>query len=65
MTMVLSAREREIADLYSRGLSARRVAERCGISARTVETHVRHVYEKLGLHGRDELIERHEKASEG
>lgn len=58
-TTDLSPREQEVARLYSKGVSARYVAERLHISPRTVEVHIRHVYEKLGISRRDELIERY------
>lgn len=54
----LSPRERVVAELYSRGFSAKHVASKLFVSSRTVEVHIRHVYEKLGVHSRDELIER-------
>lgn len=54
----LSPRERAVAELYSRGFSAKHVASKLFISTRTVEVHVRHIYEKLGVRSRDELIER-------
>lgn len=52
----LSPREREVADLASTGLSSRSVALRLGVSERTVENHLQHIYAKLGLHSRAELI---------
>lgn len=53
----LSPRELDVARLAARGFSARYIARRYGISDRTVETHVRHVYEKLSLSNRDAFIE--------
>lgn len=55
--MRLSKRESEVYGLASRGFTTRYIAERLWLSPRTVETHVRHIYEKLGVHSRDELIE--------
>lgn len=52
---VLSAREREIALLASLGYSSRSIAERFHLSGRTVETHLAHVYGKLGIVDREEL----------
>ncbi|MCA0345504.1 MAG: LuxR C-terminal-related transcriptional regulator [Actinobacteria bacterium] len=46
------ARSRPIQAL---GYSSRYVAERLQLSARTVETHLTHVYTKLGIDGREEL----------
>jgi len=51
----LTAREREIADLAMQGLPNRDIGERLFVSARTVGNHLAHVYEKLGISGRDEL----------
>lgn len=51
----MSAREREVALLASLGYSSRFIAERLFLSVRTVETHLAHVYSKLGLADRDEL----------
>lgn len=55
ITPQLSAREREIALLASLGYSSRWIAEQFHLSARTVETHLRHVFTKLGTANRDEL----------
>jgi DNA-binding CsgD family transcriptional regulator/tetratricopeptide (TPR) repeat protein len=52
----LTPREREIAELASTGASSRSIALRLTLSERTVENHLQHVYAKLGLHGRAELI---------
>lgn len=52
---LLSAREREIALHAALGYSSRWIAERFFLSTRTVETHLRHVFTKLGVTGRDEL----------
>lgn len=51
----LSPREREIALFASLGYSSRFIAERFHLSARTVETHLAHVYAKLGIADRGEL----------
>ena len=44
----LTPREREVAALLSQGMHNRAVAERLGISARTVEVHKARIMEKLG-----------------
>lgn len=49
-------REREILELLGRGLSARRIASRLGISERTVNTHVGHIYRRLGVNNRVDAI---------
>ena len=51
----LTGREREVALFTALGYSSRYVAERLQLSARTVETHLTHVYTKLGIDGREEL----------
>lgn len=51
----LSGREREVAGLAAAGLSDREIAARLTIGERTVETHLAHVYAKLGISGRGQL----------
>ncbi|MCU1457128.1 MAG: transcriptional regulator, LuxR family [Actinomycetia bacterium] len=53
----LTRREREVASLAARGLSSREIADALFVSARTVENHLQHAYEKLGVRGRSELAE--------
>lgn len=47
----LSAREREITQLFAEGLSARDIAERLHVSIKTVGTHREHIMAKLGING--------------
>lgn len=47
----LSAREREITQLFAEGLSAREIAERLHVSVKTVGTHREHIMAKLGING--------------
>jgi DNA-binding NarL/FixJ family response regulator len=54
---LLTRREAEIAALAAAGLSNREIAERVVISVRTAETHLRHVYDKLGVAGRASLAQ--------
>jgi DNA-binding CsgD family transcriptional regulator len=51
----LTSREREVAGLAATGLSSDRIAERLFISMRTVDNHMQHVYQKLGITSRGEL----------
>jgi DNA-binding CsgD family transcriptional regulator len=51
----LTPREREVAALAAAGLSSREIASRLVVSSRTVENHLQHAYQKLGVTGRDEL----------
>ncbi len=52
----LSEREREIMALIGQGYTASAVAEKLVISPYTVNTHIQHIYGKLGIHKRSELI---------
>lgn len=52
----LTKRESEIAQLVSRGLTSRRIAEDLGIGQRTVETHRRNILEKMEVSSVAELI---------
>jgi two-component system, LuxR family, secretion system response regulator SsrB len=47
----LSAREREITQLFAEGLSARDIAGRLHVSVKTVGTHREHIMAKLGING--------------
>ena len=60
MLTELTPRETQVARIIGRGYSDRRAAQVLGLSVRTVEVHVRHVYEKLMLASRDELIDRYQ-----
>jgi len=51
----LSDREREVAVAAAQRLRNREIAERLGLSVRTVENHLANVYRKLGVTGRDDL----------
>jgi DNA-binding CsgD family transcriptional regulator len=52
----LSARERDVTSLVADGLSNAAIAARLGIGRRTVATHLEHIFAKLGLGSRAELI---------
>ena len=51
----LTPREREVVTLIARGYKYREVAEDLGISQKTLETHMRNVFEKLGVASRSEV----------
>jgi DNA-binding NarL/FixJ family response regulator len=52
----LTAREQEVVRLVARGLSNKAIATLLGISPRTVEGHLNHVFEKVGTTSRTELV---------
>ncbi len=52
----LSARESEVAELLLSGRNVPAIAELLCISQSTVQTHVKHIYEKVGVRTRQELI---------
>jgi DNA-binding NarL/FixJ family response regulator len=49
-------REREAVELVAEGLSNKAIAARLGVSVRTVEGHLNHVFTKLGVESRTELV---------
>lgn len=51
---VLSAREREVHELIAQGLKNEEIAKLLFISLSTTKVHVRHIFEKLGVHSRIE-----------
>jgi DNA-binding NarL/FixJ family response regulator len=48
----LSTRENEVLGLIARGLSNQLIADELVISVRTVERHINHIYEKIGVHSK-------------
>jgi LuxR family maltose regulon positive regulatory protein len=54
----LSERECHVLRYLPTNLSAPEIAGELYLSVHTVRTHMRHVYEKLGAHGRSEAVER-------
>lgn len=53
----LSEREGQILRLIARGNTVNNIANKLVISPHTVNTHIRHIYDKIGIHKRNELIE--------
>jgi DNA-binding NarL/FixJ family response regulator len=51
-----TTREREIIQLLAEGSSNKEVADKLGISVKTVETHRAAIMRKLGLHSIGELV---------
>ena len=52
----LTPREMEVLRLVSEGLTNHQIARRLGLSVRTVEAHLTHVYDKLGVASRTEAV---------
>ncbi len=52
----LSGREREVLQLLGAGNTSRQIAEKLGLSAKTVDAHRAHIKEKLGLRNAAELL---------
>ena len=51
----LTPRERDVVNLIARGYTYRETAARMEISVKTLETHMRHIFDKLGVASRHEL----------
>ncbi len=54
----LTTREREVALLVADGLRSREVAERLAIAPQTVKSHLKTIFDKLGVRNRVELARR-------
>lgn len=52
----LTPREQQVLRLIAEGVRTREIAERLGISARTVENHKAHIMSKLDLHSTGEVV---------
>lgn len=53
----LTAGERRVADLAASGLTNRQIAEDLFLTTRTVEHHLTHAYQKLGISSRSQLVQ--------
>jgi DNA-binding CsgD family transcriptional regulator len=51
----LTPSERRVADIAARGLTTRQIAESLFVTPKTVEFHLRHIYQKLDIRSRGEL----------
>jgi DNA-binding NarL/FixJ family response regulator len=51
----LTPREREVVQYIARGYSYRKTAEELFVSVKTIETHMGHIFDKLGIASRYEL----------
>ena len=54
----LTPQERQVATLVAEGATNREAAAALFVSPKTIETHLSHVYRKLGLHSRGQLASR-------
>jgi DNA-binding NarL/FixJ family response regulator len=52
----LTSREREVVRLVAQGLANKAIASQLGISPRTVEGHLNHVFDKVGASSRSALV---------
>ncbi len=52
----LTKREKQLVQLFARGLLSKEIADQLGISVRTVETHKAHIYKKIGINNSVELL---------
>ena len=53
----LTEREASVLELLLAGRSVPYIAEQLCVSQNTVKTHVRHIYAKLDIHTRQELLD--------
>ena len=59
----LTPSEERVADLVADGHTNREVAAALVVTVRTVESHLSHIYRKLGVRSRTELARRYERIS--
>jgi len=52
----LTLRERQVLQLIAEGKTSRNIAERLGLSVKTVDTHRAHLMRKLGIHDQTSLV---------
>lgn len=55
----LTRQERQVVEQVVRGLSNRQIAGTLVVTEHTVESHLKHVYEKLNVHSRSQLLARY------
>ncbi len=53
----LSPKETEVMILFAKGRSATRIQEELFISKGTVSTHLRHIYQKMDVHSKQEMLD--------
>lgn len=60
----LSQREAEVLGLIARGLSTKEIADRLSLTAETIKTYVKNIYEKMHVHSRAEAVAKYFEGSE-
>jgi DNA-binding NarL/FixJ family response regulator len=53
---VLTAREKEVLELVMHGLENKEIADRMSVTVAAVRFHLQHIYDKLHVHSRNEMI---------
>ena len=56
MILVLTDRENQVLHLIATGLTNKQIACELSISEATVENHIHHIYEKLGISNRAQAV---------
>lgn len=56
-TFDLTPREGEILFYLAKGRNAKYIADQLYVAERTVKTHTYHIYQKMGIHSQQELID--------
>lgn len=54
----LSEREKEVLGHLTKGMSYKMIADKCGISYGTVNSHLKNIYEKLHVHSATEAVQK-------
>lgn len=62
---LLTPQETRVAQLVAEGWSDRQISQRLSISARTVDAHLQHIYSKLGIRSRRDLMRHPVGSQEG
>jgi LuxR family maltose regulon positive regulatory protein len=52
----LTRRERDVLRLLAAGQSSPEIARTLYVEVNTVKTHLKHLYDKLGVHSRDQAV---------
>ena len=61
---ILAEREREVLDLLAKGFLYKEIAEALSISAHTVNSHIRRIYEKLHVRSRGQAVAKYRGLTE-